>query len=126
VIKQTPSPPSQFSDISVLNGLSEKMANLLLSFATQCSRFELFASALGWAFSISRPVGQSSGMTRMMRFGHAIRSATKGRESVGAVTETAVATTSPSATCRVPEIDFSFDATKFAAIAQVPLCERGK
>jgi hypothetical protein len=31
------------------------MANLLLRFATQCSRFELFSSTLGWAFSIRRP-----------------------------------------------------------------------
>jgi len=42
-------------DMSILNGLSGKLANLSLRFATQCSRFELLATALGQAFSISSP-----------------------------------------------------------------------
>ena len=42
-------------DMSILNRLVGKLANLSLRFATQCSRFELLATALGQAFSISRP-----------------------------------------------------------------------
>jgi len=34
-------------DMSILNGLSGKLANLSLRFATQCSRFELLATVLG-------------------------------------------------------------------------------